>query len=248
MLTKNPLKPRPRKTDIMFHSIANHISNTSELLSKFFIFTYNKLDVKVAFLLILLILSAPPIASAFGATAPYWKDQPLIISPGETKTFPIILQNMIGGKNITLKGEITSGSEIAFLTDPNSTYSVPFGKEDIKASLKVEIPGNAKKGNKYIINIFFKQISETEGEMLQISSGVAASFPVIIEKEISESPQQKTESVNSSPISLSYIIIAIIILIISTIIVLFFLMKNQNSGFIKGPLNEHMILNKNKTL
>jgi len=238
MLIKNQHKQKFKRRAMVFHNIDNRIFDNSELMFEFLIFNYNKLNSGMAFLLIMLILSALPIASAFGATAPYWKDQPLIMSPGETRTFPIILQNMVGGKDITLKGEITSGSEIAVFIGKNSTYSVPFGKEDIKANLKIEIPQNAKKGDKYAVTVFFKQISETEGKMLQISGGITASFLVIVKKEISESPQQKTES--SSKYFL-YIITIIIVLIISTIIALFLLIKkvlayrSQNpSGFNLG--------------
>ena len=88
---------------------------------------------------------ALPTTTAFGATCPYWSENPLTISPGEEKEISCILQNMLGGKDIKLKAEITSGLEIATLTDSNTEYIVPFGREDIKVNLKVKIPENPEK-------------------------------------------------------------------------------------------------------
>lgn len=235
MSIKNLHKQNPKKTFTISSEIAIDIS--SNCLIK-------KLK-ESAFFFILLVLSAFPIVSAFGATAPYWENNPLIMLPGETQEFPIILQNMVGEKDIILKGEIISGSEIAALT-PNSIYSVLFGKEDIKANLKVEIPKNAKKGDEYTISVSFKQIPGEKEEMLQVVSEISVSFPVIIEKEISKSPQQTELTSTSLKYFLNIILTFMTILIISIIILVFFLIKRQNQNFIQEPLNEHVILHKDK--
>ena len=120
---------------------------------------------KIIFLIVIIALS--PLVNAFGATAPYWKEKPLILAQGETKTFPIMLQNMVGEKDITLKAELISGKEIAALEDPDKSYLVSFGKKDVPINLKIQIPENDEIGKNYTIAIFFKQISS---QLLQSKS------------------------------------------------------------------------------
>ena len=167
-----------------------------------------------------------PLINAFGATAPYWEDRPLIMTPGETKSFPIILQNMVGEKDITLKAEITSGKEIASLIDSNLNYKVPFERKDIEANLKIEIPEKAKNNQEYEVKILFKQTSTEEG-MLKITGGVTSSFPVIV-KEISENPEIKTKSSSAKIILTLSILVIIIAIIIITIILITTIRKNKN--------------------
>jgi heme/copper-type cytochrome/quinol oxidase subunit 4 len=196
-------------------------------------------------LIISCIITISPLALAFGATAPYWSERPLIMPPKESKTIPIILQNMVGEKDIILKAEITSGNEIATLENPDKEYTVPFGRKDIKANLKIEIPENPKK-NKYQITLFFKQISENKKEMLQMSGGVTVSFPLIIDNSQTSkekittspaSPQDKTKEKNPETKSdntniLFYLIITAFIIAISIIITsIIILIKKSNLSY-----------------
>ena len=50
---------------------------------------------------------------AFAVSSAYWEDNPLKIMPGETQNIKIVLQNMAGTENITLKGKISEGADIA---------------------------------------------------------------------------------------------------------------------------------------
>src|SRR3989338_8554960 len=148
---------------------------------------------------IILILTIST-ANAFGATAPYWSERPLIMSPGETKTLSIMLQNMVRENDIALKGEITSEFNIASFTDNSQIYHVPFGKENIKADIEVKIPINAKKGDKYKISFVFTEIKSGDNEMLKISSGSGNSFNVVIDSEenLKESPSEISNTIGSS--------------------------------------------------
>ncbi len=166
--------------------------------------------------------------SAFGATPPYWNDRPLILSPGEEKIVPIILQNMVGNEDIILKTEILSGKEIASFIDSNENqYTVPLGKKDVRANLKIQIPKTAKKGDKYQVALTFKNVPKDKEKMLQLTNAVTASFPVIIEassQEFQESPKQS----KNKPILFS-IILVILIAIILVIVMLILIIRNNKS-------------------
>lgn len=123
------------------------------------------------------------LVDSFGATAPYWNDKPLYLIPGETREFPIILQNMIGGKDIVLIAEIESGQEIAELIDENKEYKVPFGKNDIKVNMKITAPENAKIGDKYEVRVVFRSVSDSTEGNIQISAGVKNAFYVIVREQ-----------------------------------------------------------------
>jgi len=129
----------------------------------------------------LLLLS--PLVSAFGATTPYWDDNPLIMYPGQTKDFALILQNMVGNEDIVLKAELVSGVDIAALVDEELEYLVPFGRKDIEVNLRVKIPEGVPLDKEYTIGVSFKQVLEDEGKMVQMASEVITNIPVIVKSE-----------------------------------------------------------------
>lgn len=174
-------------------------------------------------LIMILILTILPLAKAFGATPPYSENNPLILSPNEEKEISILLQNMIGNKDIKLKAEITEGKEIATLADAQS-YTISFGKKDIPVNIKIKIPRNAKKADKYQISISFTQIPENDEKMLQLTPSITTSFPIIIE-ELAQSPK-----ISQNNISLTIITILIVMLIIIISIILS-LNKKQTKSF-----------------
>lgn len=173
---------------------------------------------KKTIILAVLFILIIPSSIAFGVTPPYWKDRPLTISPGEEKIVPIILQNMIGERDVILKAEIISGKEIAEILDPKE-YLVPLGKNDIKANIKIKIPEKTKE-NKYILSISFTEIPKDEGKMLQIAGSALVSFPVLV---------QKDEQKSSKSVFLVSAFVLIILIIISIISI--FLIKTKRKSF-----------------
>jgi len=141
------------------------------------------------FLIALLLLS--PLVSAFGVTAPYWDDNPLIMYPGQTRDFALTLQNMVGNEDMVLKAELVTGAEIATLVDEELEYLVPFGRKDIKVNLRVEIPEDAPFDKEYSIGVSFKQILEDEGKMVQMAGGVGKYVPVIVKSESEVLPEEE---------------------------------------------------------
>ena len=159
-----------------------------------------------------------PSSIAFGVTPPYWKDRPLTISPGEEKIVPIILQNMVGERDVILKAEIISGKEIAEILYPKE-YLVPLGRNDIKLNVKIKIPEKTKE-NKYTISISFTEIQKDEGKMLQIAGSTLVSFPILVQKD-----EQKSSK------SIFLVSAFILIILILALIVLIYLIKLKKKSF-----------------
>ncbi len=137
--------------------------------------------------LVAILVATIPLASAFGVTTHYWNDKPLIMHPGQTMDIDVELQNMVGDEDIRLQAEITEGSEIATLIDPDSVYAVPLGRKDIKVNIRVAVPENVALEDSYTIQVSFKQVAEEEGKMVQMTASVGATIPVVI-KSIEEVP------------------------------------------------------------
>ena len=135
------------------------------------------------------------IVTAYGVTAPYWKENPLRMKAGETRNIELLLQNMVGNEDIILRASILEGEEIATLIDKNLDYKVPFGERELKVKLEIKTPPDAQVNQEYIIHLFFKQVSEKEGGMLELATGVEKIIPVIIEEAQPTTPQaQQAES------------------------------------------------------
>jgi len=160
------------------------------------------------FLIALLLLS--PLASAFGITAPYWETKPLVMLPGESIDFALILQNMDGTEDVVLKAELVSGGNIATLTDDELEYLVPLGRKDINVNLKVTIPEDASPGDSYSVSVAFKEIStDEEGKMVQMTSGITKSVPVIVKSE-EVLPEEEEKGFPTTMVVLLLVIIVIL--------------------------------------
>ena len=99
----------------------------------------NKRYLEVGILVGMLILISGSV-SAFAVSSAYWKENPIIIYPGETKDIQVILQNMAGTGDISAKGAIFSGFEIAHITDAEDVYLVPLGGKT-PVNIQISIPG-----------------------------------------------------------------------------------------------------------
>ncbi|MBA3064798.1 hypothetical protein FP803_05150 [Candidatus Woesearchaeota archaeon] len=167
------------------------------------------------FLIALLLLS--PLVSAFGVTAPYWDGNPLIMYPGQTKDFALILQNMVGNEDMVLKAELVSGAEIAALVDEKLEYLVPLGRKDIEVNLRVEIPEDAPLDKEYTIGVSFKQILEDEGKMVQMAGEVGKNIPVIVKSESEVLPEEEEtptpEEERGFPTAMVVLLLVIIVIL-----------------------------------
>jgi hypothetical protein len=178
---------------------------------------YKRLGLGLEFLVIILLISQ--LVNAFAVTTFYWDEKPLTMYPGQTKDAYVLLQNTIGDEDIKLEGEITSGSEIATLLEPNRQYLVPVGKKDVKVDVRITVPEDVPLQSRYYIGISFKQIVEKEGKMVQMTGALGTKIPVEI-VSVSEVPAEKEkpeiikEGKTRAIISLLILAIVVIALII----------------------------------
>ena len=137
---------------------------------------------KIIFTVFLVLVFFIPLVSAFGVTSPYWDTKPLGLHPGESTEVQLLLQNMVGEKNMILKASITEGAEVATILDKDPTYSLPFGTKDVPVLVRVAIPEDASPEKTLSIKISFVQVAnnDVEGKMLQMNAGVGAIIPVVV--------------------------------------------------------------------
>lgn len=139
-----------------------------------------KKEMLMVFLVIGLAITIS-LVSAFGASTPYWDENPLKLAPGESTIIELTLQNMVGAEDIVLTAKIDNdGDGIATLVDVDTIYSVPFGTEDVKVPIRVEVPETIERGGIRTVIVSFMQVSSTEGGMVGLSSGFTTKFIVNI--------------------------------------------------------------------
>lgn len=160
------------------------------------------------------------ITAAAGVVTPYWDDNPLKLAPGESDTVTLYLQNMVGDEDMVLRAELTSGSEVATLTN-GPEYTVPLGTEDIPVNLKIEVPENADLGTKYDVALSFQQISDESGQMLHVASAFTSKVPVEIVGE------QESSLYGKPGEGLNLVWAVIIILLLITLVSVFAIRKRK---------------------
>ena len=152
--------------------------------------------------------------NSVGVSSEYFTENPLIMSPGETKDIQVTLQNMVGSEDITLKGEITEGQNISKITDTNNMYLIPFGQKDIKVNIRISIPADAKVGSVKDIIISFLSVTpgDTSGT-IRMGMGIDKLIPIQIQLH------KTTEEVQKAPFApITWMYITIIIIILALII------------------------------
>src|SRR3989338_8247833 len=123
----------------------------------------------VAWVVVLLLV---PLVSGFGVTAPYWKEKPLRLWPGQSADVSLLLQNMVGNEDIRVQVKLVEGGEIAALVNADLTYDVPLGRKDVAVPLHLLVPDDAPAYGDYRIGVSFTRIASNEEGMLQMSTGV----------------------------------------------------------------------------
>src|SRR3989344_3817339 len=128
------------------------------------------------------LIMALPAAYAMGVSTPYWDTKPLNMVPGQSIEVELLLQNMVGGDDVTLVGKISKGEDIAVMTDPDKQYKVPFGEKNVPVHVRVTLPSTARVGYApRIVGVSFREIAVQQGSMVQIGGGIGSSFPVVVE-------------------------------------------------------------------
>ena len=157
-------------------------------------------------MILLAILMLSSMVSAFGISAPYWENNPLTMTQGETKTVELNLQNMVGTEDVIVKADIKTGMDIASLV--KTTYTVPAGTSNTMAPLVITIPKEAALGAQKV-EVEFKTVAPESAGMVTMGTGMSIGFDVIVTK-----PEPKINA------GLMYLIGAIIVILVIIGIVL----------------------------
>jgi len=119
------------------------------------------------------------LVSAAGVSSPYWKNNPLVMAKGETKTINLNLQNMVGNNDIVFNAELVKGSDITSLS--KTSYAVQAGTSDTYLPLKVTLPKDIKDGETKTIRVEFTTSSDKETGGVGLTTGFVVEFNVIAE-------------------------------------------------------------------
>jgi hypothetical protein len=134
-------------------------------------------------ILLMLVALSIPLVAAFGVVTPYWKENPLVMQPGEAKDVQFNLQNMIGSTDYNIRVNLMNNSGIAIISDSSTDYLVRAKSADVYVNMKIKIPANATIGTIYPITLSFATISSGEGGV-SLGTSIEKSFEVIVGQKI----------------------------------------------------------------
>lgn len=158
---------------------------------------------------IILIILSISFISAFGVSTSYWKGNPLLIAPGDTKTISLRLQNMVeDGEDITVRAILADGFEIASTEEKD--YLVRAGTKDTEVPIKISIPLDTPLGTEYRVTVSLKTITPGGTGGVVLGTAIDTSLDVLV----AEVEVEKAERGNLNFIIGMVILIAIIIFIL----------------------------------
>ena len=156
--------------------------------------------------------------SSVGVASPVWQGNPLRISPGETKTVNLELQNMVGDEDVTIKAVLKKGFEIA--STKEKEYFVKAGTKDTLVPVVVSIPDDIQVDTTYQVIVSFLTVTSGSSGGVALGTGIDTTFDVlVVELQPIALAPEKPEKLRSEIFS---IIAAVIILTAIILIVWFF--------------------------
>ena len=168
------------------------------------------MNVKKQILMASLMLAVLSVSvAAVGISTPYWKENPLVMQPGELKDVVLNLQNMVGDKDVILRATLEEGSEIAEITDTNTDYLVPSKTADTNVHVRIKIPSDAQAGDLYKLRFSFTTVTSGESGAVALGLSIDKSFDVIVE-EIRE-PEKPAFS--TTGYTLAVLVLAVLLLL-----------------------------------
>ena len=162
----------------------------------------------------LIIVVFSLFVNAFGVSSSYWKDNPLIMHSGQTEDVKLLLQNMVGEKDMKVKISIVEGNTIAKLLDKSDTYNIPFGVKDVHINIRITIPENAKIGENLNVGVMIKEIPIENNNMIQTAAGIKETIPIIIKSEIEVPKPVKESRFSSKQWDMVWVILIIVIVVV----------------------------------
>lgn len=177
------------------------------------------------FLVLSIVLAG--FASAFGVGSEYWKGNPLRISPGETKTIHLTLQNMVGSEDIRIKAFLIEGAEIAKVEEKE--YLVRLGTKDTQVPVEISIPTDVELDDQYIVTLSFQTVTSGGTGTVALGTGIDTTFDVlVVEQAPIEVPEVSSEETSEKTNLNNILVILVIIVLIVIIIIVYKKIKKQN--------------------
>lgn len=136
-----------------------------------------KNETRIISLLLIIVLFSVSVY-AFAVSMPYLEGKTMVLYPGASSDFEVILQNMVGEQDEMAQVTIEEGAEIAKITDKETVYKVPKGTKDTIVHIKIVLPNNATLGTEWTVRFKAVSVTEKEGGMVQIAGGVSDYFKV----------------------------------------------------------------------
>lgn len=136
-------------------------------------------EIWVLMLTIALFLISVSYVQAFGVTAPYWKENPLTMAPGETKEVTFTLQNMVGDEDMQATVDLISDKRYVELLG-ETEYDVPAKTKDIPVTVKISIPQEISIGTSFPLRIAFRSAAKGTTQQIQLGTGIEKTFDVFV--------------------------------------------------------------------
>ena len=170
-------------------------------------------------ILLISILSIPNVL-AFAVSTAYWEGSPLKIMAGETKDIQVVLQNMAGGEDITVKAKISEGEDIARIIDASDIYKIPLGTKK-EVNIQIKVPKDYKIGDIDAIKLSFTTLTTGAGGGFGFGSSIDKTIPVLIVNQKGETKE---------PINIWLVVLFLVILILIIGIIIVIIKKKNKSG------------------
>jgi len=135
--------------------------------------------IKLLALFTLALVGMLSFASALGVSYAYYDGHPLLLSPGESATVPVNIQNMIGDQDLTVTLKVTSGNEIA--STSSSSYKIKANTANTFANVLVKVPSDVAIGTSYNVMLVLSTVNaNNQGEMISVGTALETNLPITV--------------------------------------------------------------------
>jgi uncharacterized membrane protein len=153
--------------------------------------------------------------AASGVSGPYWEGFPLSLAKGESQVVSFNYYNFEGTEDIRVQVSITSGSDIASLSE--ESYLIEAGVNKF-IPITIKMPADAQAGETRKVGLLFKTITPSQTGMVTLGTGQTWAFDVVTKEE---------EAKQSSSSGLAVTLIGLAVIVLALVIVAFLLKKKR---------------------
>jgi len=136
-----------------------------------------QINIKICTAIISVILLIG-FVSAFGVSSSYWKGNPLVIAPDDTRTISLRLQNVAGDEDIIVRAALIGGFDIASTEEKD--YIVKIGTKDTEVPIKISIPSDMPLGTEKRVTVAFRTITPGGTGGVVLGTAIDTGFDVLV--------------------------------------------------------------------